>query len=239
MKSLFTLVAAMLAIALAGAASAATLTVGVRLDVSKQWFYPETAQVSGDFGVAGNQQLVVNPNFQSVTQYGVVSLNWVGGREYDAATIRLTPTLRTIFGSLALSAPSSDASGGALEPDYKLLFDQTTQLVDLGGGRSERFIVAELLQPAFGQPAGTPTPYPSLGWQAAHFKPGSTMDWYFDSARWTQVGQEATDIVGARYFGTVTVVSLAGVPEPTTWGFMICGFGLAGAALRRRAPLTA
>ena len=32
------------------------------------------------------------------------------------------------------------------------------------------------------------------------------------------------------------VASVAAVPEPATWAMMIAGFGLAGAALRRRAP---
>jgi PEP-CTERM motif len=34
--------------------------------------------------------------------------------------------------------------------------------------------------------------------------------------------------------GTVTLSVLAGVPEPATWGMMILGFGMAGAAMRRR-----
>jgi hypothetical protein len=39
-------------------------------------------------------------------------------------------------------------------------------------------------------------------------------------------------------FDTVTPVSAA-VPEPASWALMIAGFGLAGAALRRRRPATA
>jgi hypothetical protein len=38
---------------------------------------------------------------------------------------------------------------------------------------------------------------------------------------------------------TLTYDSIAAVPEPATWGMMIFGFGLAGAALRRRAPAAA
>ena len=33
-----------------------------------------------------------------------------------------------------------------------------------------------------------------------------------------------------------TVGPVAAVPEPATWAMMIAGFGLAGAAMRRRAP---
>lgn len=38
--------------------------------------------------------------------------------------------------------------------------------------------------------------------------------------------------VNGRYAGILT---LSGVPEPTTWALMIFGFGLTGAAMRRRA----
>jgi len=43
---------------------------------------------------------------------------------------------------------------------------------------------------------------------------------------------------GCRGFGTVAQVS-GGVPEPATWALMIGGFGMAGAALRRRRSATA
>ena len=35
------------------------------------------------------------------------------------------------------------------------------------------------------------------------------------------------------------VVQVAGVPEPQSWALLIAGFGLTGAALRRRRPVTA
>lgn len=46
------------------------------------------------------------------------------------------------------------------------------------------------------------------------------------------------------YFGlgpgnTIAIFSDAGVPEPASWALMIGGFGLAGAALRRRRAVTA
>lgn len=40
-------------------------------------------------------------------------------------------------------------------------------------------------------------------------------------------------VIGGLNFGPVTV-NVAAVPEPSTWALMISGFGLAGAALRRR-----
>lgn len=40
--------------------------------------------------------------------------------------------------------------------------------------------------------------------------------------------------VGVDYFGTATLVSAVGVPEPQTWALLILGFGLAGGAMRRR-----
>ena len=42
-----------------------------------------------------------------------------------------------------------------------------------------------------------------------------------------------TSILG----GSVTIESIdAAVPEPSTWGMMLLGFGAAGLALRRRRP---
>lgn len=39
---------------------------------------------------------------------------------------------------------------------------------------------------------------------------------------------------GVDYFGTATLVSAVGVPEPQTWTLLMLGFGLAGGAMRRR-----
>ena len=42
--------------------------------------------------------------------------------------------------------------------------------------------------------------------------------------------------VGTSFRGTLTqTITLTGVPEPATWALLIMGFGLTGAALRRRA----
>ncbi len=55
-------------------------------------------------------------------------------------------------------------------------------------------------------------------------------------------GADFTDLSGNRITGlSITAASHAdwttGVPEPSTWALAIVGFGLAGRALRRRAPL--
>ena len=44
---------------------------------------------------------------------------------------------------------------------------------------------------------------------------------------------------GAPGLDNVSLTAKAAVPEPATWALMIAGFGLAGAALRRRAPAAA
>lgn len=41
-------------------------------------------------------------------------------------------------------------------------------------------------------------------------------------------------LFGVQGSGTFTILPTAAVPEPATWGMMIAGFGLAGAAMRRR-----
>ena len=47
------------------------------------------------------------------------------------------------------------------------------------------------------------------------------------------------DYLGDNSGGISLSVGAAGVPEPASWTLMIAGFGLAGAALRRRKPLIA
>jgi hypothetical protein len=48
-----------------------------------------------------------------------------------------------------------------------------------------------------------------------------------------QIGS-GTDFAGGNDFAIDNIVVSAAVPEPTSWALMIGGFGLAGAALRRR-----
>jgi hypothetical protein len=82
---------------------------------------------------------------------------------------------------------------------------------------------------------------PATTW--THFSSASTagitgpVDFVFE---YNSFGQPAKDFVVDRvYFATTA--DAGGVPEPATWTMMIAGFGLAGAALRRRqsAPITA
>lgn len=50
-------------------------------------------------------------------------------------------------------------------------------------------------------------------------------------------GDDAMEVI-SRSNSTITGrATLRAVPEPATWAMMICGFGLAGAALRRRKPV--
>lgn len=48
------------------------------------------------------------------------------------------------------------------------------------------------------------------------------------------IGADFKNLDGFDGFKINNIVAVAAVPEPATWGMMIAGFGLAGAALRRR-----
>jgi PEP-CTERM motif len=60
---------------------------------------------------------------------------------------------------------------------------------------------------------------------------------FSDSSKWL-TGMERVDIAFAGALNSVTRVSAA-VPEPQTWAMLIAGFGLVGAAARRRRSLQA
>ncbi|THD68722.1 MAG: PEP-CTERM sorting domain-containing protein [Phenylobacterium sp.] len=53
------------------------------------------------------------------------------------------------------------------------------------------------------------------------------------------VDPDFPDVEGGSNQGVVTTEPQAGVPEPATWALMLSGFGLAGAALRRRRTMVA
>jgi hypothetical protein len=50
----------------------------------------------------------------------------------------------------------------------------------------------------------------------------------------TNIGQQAGNPSGLRVEFTQSDVTAGGVPEPASWAMMIAGFGLVGAAMRRR-----
>ncbi|MBS0334489.1 MAG: PEPxxWA-CTERM sorting domain-containing protein [Proteobacteria bacterium] len=65
---------------------------------------------------------------------------------------------------------------------------------------------------------------------------GGPMDGISTSAHWIW---SATDPSGEAFF-SATIAPIGGaVPEPSEWALMIMGFGLAGAALRRRRSVAA
>jgi len=62
---------------------------------------------------------------------------------------------------------------------------------------------------------------------AAYFNSGS-------SFYTVNLGTGAATLVGSIQSGSLVGLTAAGIPEPATWAAMILGFGLAGAAMRRR-----
>ena len=54
----------------------------------------------------------------------------------------------------------------------------------------------------------------------------------------TRLVISSTDFAGVLYDDFAFTPGVAGVPEPASWSLMILGFGLAGAAFRRRAATT-
>ncbi|OJV29380.1 MAG: hypothetical protein BGO24_03985 [Sphingomonas sp. 67-36] len=78
---------------------------------------------------------------------------------------------------------------------------------------------------------------------SAKFAGGSQLNIFFSSALTAagamldQTTSETQKLAGSRWLteGSVSAVAGAGgVPEPATWAMMIAGFGLVGAAMRRR-----
>ena len=79
----------------------------------------------------------------------------------------------------------------------------------------------------------------SLRFTAPRFGGGA---YYASAASYTAShfdGLTDTPQVRAGYLFTANVIAGAAVPEPAIWGLMIAGFGMTGAAMRRRTPQTA
>lgn len=62
---------------------------------------------------------------------------------------------------------------------------------------------------------------------------------YFQWNDETPGGQPLNNATGSLSVEQVSVLTAPGVPEPASWALLIAGFGLTGAALRRRRALTA
>jgi hypothetical protein len=62
----------------------------------------------------------------------------------------------------------------------------------------------------------------------------SSFAYYFQDGAFSQAGHYETQLLGPDQAGTLDVVLLPAVPEPSTWALMITGFGAIGSLLRSR-----
>ena len=145
----------------------------------------------------------------------VIANNWygpsdMGGGNPDA-----------LLGSFAVTGPFQFANG------------QQTLDTDTTNWRADpNTVVQNLAGPlTWTAPSDTPWNWGDNGtsiWESVN---GAPIAGISTQAQWIW---SKTDPAGEAFFSTTITDPPAGVPEPAAWGLMIVGFGLTGAALRRR-----
>lgn len=230
------------AMMLAGAADAATVTFSLTGN-------------SATNGTHGNARSFTATNGVDTVRVRVTGWSITGGRIFDS--------FLGAYGS-GLGVTSGDENGGSSthvtdnqnRPDFMIFqFDQAVELV---GGRFSTFSVNGAARDS---DASVHYGTTGLDWMTAPDLDGensSALDALF-SGSFISLGGGSTNtrdlgtgglvgniwLIGAAFtnqdgridgfkFSNLTVNTVPGIPEPATWAMMIAGFGMAGAAIRRR-----
>lgn len=145
----------------------------------------------------------------------VVANNWYGPSDMNGGN----PD--ALLGSFAVTGPFQFANG------------QQTLDTDTTNWRADpNSVVQDLTGPlTWTAPSDTPWNWGDNGtsiWESVN---GAPIAGVSASAKWIW---SQTDTSGEAFFSTTISDVQVGVPEPAAWGLMIVGFGLTGAAMRRR-----
>ena len=150
-----------------------------------------------------------NPDATACTGY--YSGNLLNGsaedRAFQAAAIALLPAGAGVF-------DGSQAAWDALDPEWKIDADNGGTPIDFG----VTLYGVNIIGAHFGNAAETDANNVSVFWQI-DFGPGGGTLTLADAQGWSNA---------------VLYTPPGVVPEPATWAMMIAGFGLTGAAIRRR-----
>lgn len=168
--------------------------------------------------VPGQQQITINGNF--LTYVASPDLPQINGGDLDQYSFSLTG-LSSAYDDATRTATYSNVTGtinGYGQVVQNLA--PTTLTVQFDPTFMTATVLGTLMSTGPVTPPGFPGPI--------DFTPANGAS---ITALYTSNGAPGG---GGRFVGSINYPSIAGVPEPATWALMIGGFGLAGAALRRR-----
>lgn len=143
-----------------------------------------------------------------------------------AAAVRYVFTAHSSFdgvtGTFSYTAPSFITTNRFVPATD---FDSCTIVTPAGGTCT--FSTPFIVDPTGG--AGI-DPWDQIGFQVNFLQPA----YYFANGAFSTIGTHETTQFGAAQAATLVVSQVGGVPEPSSWALMIGGFGIVGAAARRR-----
>jgi hypothetical protein len=157
-----------------------------------------------------------------------------------AAATSATASVRydfTAFSSLPVGSPAETFSGSFsyIAPDF-ITPNTTVPLGDLTSCSVIGSLGPATCRDQFFS-TGLADGHETIGFGVSGVSGGPAIFYYFAGTPFGAAGTYETDFFGDDQRGELVVTDLGpsgGIPEPDTWSLMIAGFGLAGAALRRR-----